>query len=88
VSGANANAPAEPGGRQWVSSAGDRPQPLNCVAIAWSMTDAHVAIARLLIEHGAVVDDTVVQDHELEMTGGATDLALRDLLAGAQGRGR
>lgn len=82
ASGVDANAPAEPGGHEWISSAGT-PKPLNCVVIAWAMTDGHVEVARLLIEHGAVVDETVLNDHSVEMMGGARDLALHELLLAA-----
>jgi ankyrin repeat protein len=78
--GADANAPASPTGRQWISCAGSSPRPLNCVAIAWRMTPDHVEVARLLLEHGAIVDDSVLTDHTLEMTGGAADSAFRRLL--------
>jgi len=56
------------------------------VAIAWAVTENHVEIARLLIEHGAVVDDSVLRDHTIEMEGGAADLALRRLLETAHDR--
>lgn len=71
---------AEPGGRTWISSAGADPRPLNCVAIARAVTEAHVEIARLLISHGAVVDDTVFQDHAVESTGSQHDAALETVL--------
>lgn len=80
ASGANPNEPADPTTREWVSCAGSRPRPLNCVAIAWTMTENHVEIARLLIEHGAIVDDSVLDDHTIEMVGGPIDSALRKLL--------
>ena len=86
ASGANPNEPADPTMREWVSSAGSSPRPLNCVAIAWTMTENHVEIARLLIEHGAVVDDSVLLDHTLEMVGGPIDLALRTILEAARSR--
>lgn len=82
--GANPNAPAERGGREWISCAGSRPKPLNCVAIAWTMTDSHVEIARLLIEHGAVVDDSVIDDHTIEMVLSPADFALQGLLERAR----
>jgi hypothetical protein len=50
------------------------------------MTEQHVEIARLLIEHGAVVDDSVLLDHSLESAGGAADLALRGLLEAVRSR--
>ena len=80
ANGADPNEPADPTTREWISCAGNRPKPLNCVAMAWTMTEQHVAIARLLIEHGAVVDDSVLRDHTIEMEGGTTDLALRSVL--------
>jgi len=52
----------------WVSSAGARPRPLNCVAVAWVVSPEHLEIARLLLERGAVVDWTVVEDLSIEMT--------------------
>ena len=85
-SSANPNEPAELGGREWISCAGSRPRPLNCVAIAWTMTENHVEIARLLIEHGAVVDDSVLYDHTIEMVGSTADAALRRILEAARGR--
>src|SRR3989304_5256352 len=87
ATGANPNEPADPAAREWVSCAGSRPRPLNCVAIAWAMTENHVEIARLLIEHGAVVDDSVLRDHTIEMVGGPTDSALRRILEAARSRG-
>ena len=84
ASGADPNGPAEPGGYEWISCAGSSPRPLNCVAIAWTMTENHVEIARLLIEHGATVDDSVLRDHMIEMTGSTADLALRRLLDAAR----
>jgi len=80
ASGANPNEPADASEREWISCAGGSPKPLNCVAIAWTMTENHVEIARLLIEHGAVVDDSVLRDHTVEMAGNPADLALRRLL--------
>jgi ankyrin repeat protein len=81
--GADPNEPASLAGRDWVSSAGRCPKPLNCVAIAWAMTDNHVEIARILIERGAIVDETVLEDHSIETTGGAADKALDSLLQAA-----
>ena len=81
--GADANAPAAAGGRTWVSSAGDRPRPLNCVALAWCLGDAHVEIAQLLIAHGALVDATVLSDHGAEMVGSRADMALAAVLRDA-----
>ena len=86
ASGANPNEPADPTEREWVSCAGSRPRPLNCVAIAWAMTENHVEIARLLIEHGVVVDDSVLRDHTIEMVGGTADSALRRILEAARSR--
>jgi ankyrin repeat protein len=80
ANGADPNEPADPIPREWISCAGNRPRPLNCVAIAWTMTENHVQIAKLLIGHGAVVDDSVLRDHTIEMEGGAADLALRNVL--------
>jgi ankyrin repeat protein len=81
--GADPNEPADPTEREWITCAGNSPKPLNCVAIAWTMTENHVEIARLLIEHGAVVDDSVLRDHIIEMVGGTADSALRRLLESA-----
>ena len=86
ASGANPNEPAEPAEREWISCAGSRPAPLNCVAIAWTMTENHLEIAKLLIEHGAVVDDSVLEDHTIEAAGGAADAALWRVLEAARGR--
>ena len=69
ASGANPYEPADPTARAWISCGG-RPRPLNCVAIAWTMTENHVEIARLLIEHGAVVDDSVLRGHQRVGVGG------------------
>src|SRR2546423_13522279 len=80
-------AAADPTTRVWISSAGSNPKPLNCVAIAWTMTENRVAIAKLLIQHGAIVDDSVLADHNLEMVGSAADLALREILEAARRRG-
>jgi hypothetical protein len=49
------------------------------------MTENHVEIARLLIEHGAVVDDSVLENHTIEMVGGSADSALRRILEAARG---
>ena len=86
ASGADPNEPADPTEREWISCAGGSPKPLNCVAIAWTMTESHVEIARLLIEHGAVVDESVLSDHSLEMVGSTADSALSGLLEAARGR--
>ena len=86
ANGVDPNEPADPTAREWISCSGNRPRPLNCVAIAWAMTENHVEIARLLIEHGAVVDDSVLDDHTIEMEGGTADLALRRLLETAHKR--
>ena len=86
ASGADPNQPADPDEREWVSCAGDRPRPLNCVAIAWTMTEHHVEIARLLIEHGAVVDDSMLDDHTIEMVGGPAHSALRSILEAARSK--
>lgn len=84
--GDDPNDPASPAGEEWISAAGPRPKPLNCVSIAPAMTAAHIDIARLLIRRGAVVDDTVLQDHTAEMVGGAADQALRAVLETARRR--
>jgi len=86
ASGADPNAPADPTENKWISCAGSSPRPLNCVAIAWTMTENHVEIARLLVEHGAVVDDSVLRDHTIESVGGTADAALRRLLEAARSR--
>ena len=84
--GADPNEPADPNEREWISCAGNRPRPLNCVAIAWTMTENHVKIASLLIEHGAVVTDSVISDHVIEMADpdGPNDIALRRILDAAR----
>jgi hypothetical protein len=87
AAGADPNGAANASTRVWISSAGSNPKPLNCVAIAWTMTENHVAIARLLIQHGAIVDDSVLTDHNLEMTGSAADIALQNVLAAAPRNG-
>lgn len=86
ASGANPNEPTEPTEREWISCAGSRPRPLNCVAMAWTMTENHVQIAKLLIEHGAVVDDSVLDDQTVEMVGGTIDSALRKILEATRNR--
>ena len=83
-SGADPNGPADSNERAWISSAGDSPKPLNCVAIAPEITENHLEIARLLIAHGAVVDDSVLDDHTIEMVGSTVDAALRQLLESAR----
>jgi ankyrin repeat protein len=85
ASGADPNAPADSTEREWISCAGN-PRPLNCVAIAWTMTENHVEIARMLVEHGTVVDDSVLQDHTIEMVLSTADAALRRLLETARNR--
>ena len=52
---------------------------LNCVAIAWTMTDDHVRIARLLIERGAHVDPSMLDDLVVEAVGKPNDVALMTL---------
>jgi ankyrin repeat protein len=86
ASGADPNEPADPAEREWVSCAGRSPKPLNCVAIAWTMTQNHVEIARMLIAHGAVVDDSVLRDHAIEMAGDTADSAFSLLLEAARSR--
>jgi hypothetical protein len=80
--GTSPNLPADPG-QNWVSCAGPAPRPLNCVAIAWTLTEQHLDVARLLIEYGAIVDKTVVRDHEIEMCLTPIDRAFRELLRAA-----
>jgi ankyrin repeat protein len=75
--GADPNEPSDD--KAWISAA-TRPRPLNCVAIAWGMTEDHVQIARLLIERGARVDETMITDLTVESMGGLNDAALMDLL--------
>lgn len=82
--GADPNAPAAPSGREWISCAGSHPRPLNCVALAWTLTEDHVEIARLLIAHGAVVDDSVLHDHTIEMVGSSADSKFHDLVEAAR----
>jgi hypothetical protein len=79
--GADPNLEASPG--EWVSCA-TAPHPLNCVATAWAMSEAHVEIARLLIARGAKVDETVVRDLEVEMASNRHDAALLSLLRSHQ----
>ncbi len=81
--GTSPNLPADSGEREWVSCAGPAPRPLNCVAIAWTLTERHLDVARLLIEYGAIVDKTVVRDHEVEMCRTPIDRAFRELLRAA-----
>lgn len=78
--GADPNEPADAGARAWVSCSGARPRPLNCVAIAWAITANHLEIAKLLIAHGAIVDQSVLKDHNVEMVGGQHDRALQRIL--------
>lgn len=87
AAGADPNERAVAGAGEWISSAGPHPRPLNCVAIAWALSEAHVEIARLLIAHGAVVDESVLCDHSLEAVGSEHDRALRGLLERARSRG-
>jgi ankyrin repeat protein len=61
-------------GWEWISAAGKTPTPLHCVAIAWTHVPEHLEIIRLLIERGAVVADTVLQDYWIETT--LTDAAI------------
>ena len=79
ATGIDPNCRASENERQWISAAGNQPKPLNCVAIAWGMMMDHISIAQLLIEHGAVVDETVIRDHEIESAGGNLDNLLRDV---------
>lgn len=65
--GADVNARASAEEEAWISCAEGGPRPLNCLAIAWAVTPAHVEIARLLLAHGAVVDESVGQDLTVEM---------------------
>jgi hypothetical protein len=83
-SGEDPNAPANPHEREWISSAGSSPRPLNCVAMAWKMTDTHLEIAKLLIERGAIVDDSVLSDHMVESEGHPVNFALEAILRAAQ----
>ena len=84
ASGVSPNEPATLGARTWISAAGAQPRPLHCVAMAWSMTDDHVAIAAMLIAHGAVVEASVLEDHNAESVGGAQDLAFLRVLEAAR----
>lgn len=86
ASGADPNEPADRAAREWISSAGPGPRPLNCVAIAWTTTEGHVEIAKLLLEHGALVDDSVLQDLAIEKVGSTADAALQALLEAARSR--
>lgn len=78
--GSDPNALAMPGARAWVSSEGPAPRPLNCVAIAWALGPEHVAVARLLLEHGAVVTESVLRDLAAEGVGSDAERDLHDLL--------
>ena len=42
--------------------------PLHCVAIAWTHVPEHVEIIRLLVERGAVIAETVLEDFWIETT--------------------
>lgn len=53
-------------GEGWITAMGPCPRPLNCCAIAWTLTEEHLEIARLLIERGAVVDESVLSDYCIE----------------------
>lgn len=86
ATGADPNEPADPTEREWISCAGRSPKPLNCVAIARTMTESHVEVARLLIAYGAAVDDSVLEDHTIEMVGSTADSELRGVLEAARGR--
>ena len=66
--GADVSALAQEG-EGWITAMGACPRPLNCCAIAWTLTEEHLEIARLLIDRGAVVDDSVYQDFLAESTG-------------------
>ena len=66
-SGVDVNARAQPG-EGWITTLGERPRPLNCCAIAWTLTEDHLKIARLLLDRGAVVDDSVRNDWLIEAT--------------------
>ena len=81
--GADPNAPANPDEHAWVSCDGKTPRPLNCVAIAHSLTEDHVEIARLLIARGGRVDHTVRRDREVEMLDRKIDRALQQVLLAA-----
>jgi hypothetical protein len=61
-------------GWAWISAAGKTPTPLHCVAIAWTHVPEHVEIIRLLVERGAVIADTVLEDYWIETT--LTDAAI------------
>jgi hypothetical protein len=50
------------------------------------MTESHVEVARLLIAYGAAVDDSVLEDHTIEMVGSTADSELRGVLEAARGR--
>ena len=65
--GADVSAQAQTG-EGWITAMGERPRPLNCCAIAWTLTEEHLAIARLLIDRGAIVDDSVFHDYNAEST--------------------
>ena len=86
ASGSDPSAPADSSESEWFSCAGRSPKPLNCVAIAWKMTEAHVEIARLLIERGAIVDGTVLDDFAMERTSldDPSDVAFARLLEAAR----
>ncbi len=80
AAGADPNALAEDTGREWISCAEGPPRPLNCVAIAWGISERHLKIASLLIEHGARVDASVIKDHQIEMAGSTLDRSFQRML--------
>ena len=65
--GVDVNARAQKG-EGWITAMGDCPRPLNCCAIAWTLTEEHLEIAWLLIERGAVIDNSVLHDYMAEST--------------------
>jgi hypothetical protein len=56
AAGADANARATPPHR-WISAARE-PTPLNCAICAWRYTGELLEVVRLLLAHGARVDET------------------------------
>jgi len=67
AAGADVNGRAKEG-EGWITALGERPRPLNCCTIAWTLTEDHLEIARLLLESGAVVDNSIRSDWLAEAT--------------------
>jgi len=63
----NGNA-AEDDAWEWISAAGPHPRPLHCAAIAWEHLPEHAEIVKLLVERGAKIEESVLQDYWIETT--------------------